>query len=105
MRLIRGKTPRLRVLRAVETYENTMGVLLKAVVIRHSGHVFEVKQALKHGEDFIYQQTRENLYKSFEPTPEGALEDKIRFNDSISHLRFVHKKVLARIRGLEYVPS
>lgn len=103
--VIKGRTPRMRVFRPVETYQNTMGVLIKAVVLREQGHAFSVKKALMHAEDYIYKTTRDLLFRDFEANRDDSVEGKTRFNDSVSRLKFLHINSLYRIRGLKYVPS
>lgn len=97
----KGHNPRFPVLRDVLTYEETMGVILNAVAFRHKYHGEAIKKSLKHLESCLYVSHREAL-RLLNPGKESLLEEKIRFNDSVSRIRTLHNKNLKRIREMKF---
>jgi hypothetical protein len=89
----------VKVFHNVDGYQTVMGVLLKAIHVRHKEHARSVCDALRYTAESVFKNCI-NSMQQFEPGPEGTHEQKIQFNDSVSRLRTLHNQTLQRIRDL-----
>lgn len=100
----KGHHPRAKVLHNVESYQNVMNVILKAVHVRHKEHAKAVRGALLYSAEAVFKISMSSMHQ-FEPKPDASYEQRIQFNDSVSRLRTIHNQMLQRIRTLNKPPK